>query len=252
MREVIAKLGVCLFFVSLFQGTLAQGVNFFDTDPAIFIQEVTNVLNQSKNSRGQAAAAAFEPLWVSGEISEEDKTELITQVNIMISKRYRTVPDLANYVHIYSQLRSGSAYVKIRPGEFLETTRSCILDLEAERVGKYLAVLDAYITEGYPIKRDKFYWHASSTTPQLLFLELKDGEGSYNAPVIRYGETNLSYATSRYEDSTLIQQTKGDFHLLSMSFLVMVVEPIGKKWAWTRKMSIVNSRIISSTSIMAW
>lgn len=219
MSNVIARSGIFLCFLFSLSNVFAQGVSFFDTDPATFIQEFTQELNQSKSPKASQAATAIQAVWNAGDMSEEEKTEVITQINIMISKRFHTSPDLANYALVFSGLKNKDQYVKIPLQDFLQTTRSCILELEKDRTSKYLRVLADYIPEGYPNRRDKFYWHASNPEPSLMFLTLEDKKGNYQAPVIRYEETDLKYVTDHHHDSTFIAGTSGDFHPLSMSFL---------------------------------
>ena len=219
MSNLIARIGMILCLLYSIQGAVAQGVNFFDTDPAVFIQEFSSELNQAKHPLAGSAATGLQTIWDSGQLSEEEKTEVITQVNIMISKRFHTAPDLVNYAMILSWLKQGDQFVKIPLQDFLQTTRSCILELEKNRTAKYLRVLAEYIPEGYPIQRDKFFWHSTQPDPSLMFLTLEDKKGSYQAPVIRFTLTDLKYQSSRHNDSTLIKGTQGDFHPLSLSFV---------------------------------
>ncbi|MEO1451068.1 MAG: hypothetical protein AAFV07_16175, partial [Bacteroidota bacterium] len=120
--------------------TQAQGVDFFSTQPEIFIQEFTNVLRQARSARASDALATFESQW-NGAFSDEEKAQLITQVNIMVSKRFRTDPDLVNYAWLYAHLRQGDVKVKIRPQQFLEVSFQVITELRAKRTMKLFAVL---------------------------------------------------------------------------------------------------------------
>ncbi|RMG55434.1 MAG: hypothetical protein D6722_27790 [Bacteroidetes bacterium] len=219
MKTTTLKLGILISLCGLWLPGISQGVNFFSTEPAVFIQEFTNVLNQTRNERGQAAATAFQPFWNSADLSDDQKNRIITQVNIMVSKRYRTVPDLANYALVAAALGSGTAEVDIPLLDFLNVSMEAIVNLKPEQVGKYLRVLEGYVPSGYPVKRERFFWWASQTSPRLIYLTLEDHEGSYAAPVVRFSQTDLKYASSRYGDSTLIRDTRGDFHLLSMTFV---------------------------------
>ena len=218
MQHTILRLSLWLILGGLCGPSLAQGVNFFSTQPEVFIQEFVDVLNQSRNDRGREAALAIGPVWSSGTMSPETQAQIITQVNIMVSKRYRTAPDLANYALLISHLSGTTAQVKIPLADFLEVSMSCIVNLKPEQTGKYLRVMAEYVPTGYPIRRDRFYWWASETSPQLLYLTLEDREGTYAAPVVRFQQTDLKYVSTRYGDSTLIRGTQGDFHPLSMAF----------------------------------
>lgn len=210
---------ILLYLCLLLPGTsaIAQGVSFFATEPDVFLQEFTNNLNQSKDELANRAATALTEVWNSGQVSAEEKELFITQINIMVSKRYKTTPGLANYSLIFASLKKGDSFVKIRPSEFQEVTMLVITNLDAVRGQKYLKVLSEYIPQGYLIKRKRFSWYASQNTPTLLFLELGSGENAYEAPVVRFDNTDVTYISD--VDSTRIGGTTGDFNPLTMTFI---------------------------------
>lgn len=206
---------LCLLTFS--SGLFAQGVNFFSTDPPAFIQEFTSNLNQSKDEVGPRAGAALAAVWDSGEVTDEEKDQFISQVNIMVSKRYKSSPGLANYALIFASLKQGTSYVKLRPSEFLEVSLQTIADLDPERGQKYMKVLAEYIQQGVLIERKRFSWKATQNTPTLMYLTLGKGEDAYSAPVIRFDNTDIVYQST--QDSTRIYNTTGDFHPLAMNFI---------------------------------
>ena len=216
MTSVIKRIPVfiCLLFFGF--GLFAQGVNFFSTEPDQFIQEFSSNLNQAKGELGSQASILLNSVWNTGDISDEEKEQFITQVNIMVSKKFRSGTDLANYALIFGHLKKGDSYVKIRPSEFMEVTMQTIVGLETKRAQKYLNVMREYISDGYMIKRSRFYWHSSQNTPNLVFLTLGKGENSYSAPVIRFTDTDLVYRANN--DSSRIKSTSGDFNPLSYTF----------------------------------
>ncbi|MEZ4825316.1 MAG: hypothetical protein R3C61_03335 [Bacteroidia bacterium] len=210
---------IALFLCLLLPGAsaIAQGVSFFSTEPDAFLQEFTTNLNQSKDELGTRAATALAGVWNGGLVAPEEKEMFITQVNLMVSKRYKSTPGLANYALIFSSLKQGDSFVKIRPSEFLEVTMLVITDLDASRGQKYLKVLSEYIPDGYLIKRKRFSWYASQNTPTLLMVQLGSGENAYEAPVVRFDQTDIVYGSDA--DSTHIQGTIGDFNPLTMTFI---------------------------------
>ncbi|MDP5170636.1 MAG: hypothetical protein NWR72_10350 [Bacteroidia bacterium] len=207
-------LGLPLFIQPLFA---QSGVSFFSTEPTAFIGEFTGALNGDRNEGGKVAALALEPLWVSGEIGEDMKAQFITVANVMVSKRYRTVSDLSNLALIFARIYSGELYVKIEASTFLETTMEVAVSMVPERGSKYLRNLSAFLPEGKMVARDKFYWYASQNTPRLMMLEIKDSNGEYSAPVLRFSQTDVQYKSTK--DSTTIHDTKGDFNLVSLNFI---------------------------------
>ena len=214
-RAIWISLSLCFLFG---KGLFAQGVDFFSSDPAKFIQEFTNALNQEKGELGNRAANAISPLWTSGGMQDEEKTQFIELTNIMVSRRLRTSPDLSNFALIYSQLKMKSSYVQLDPRVFMEVSKQAAVELEPARSGKFFRVLLNYIQQGYPVKRDKFYWFASETQPKLKFISLEEKGVKYLAPVIRYSNTDLYYRSNPKKDSTIIRGTSGDFNLLALTF----------------------------------
>lgn len=198
-------------------GLQAQGgVSFFSTDPATFLTEFTTALQSDRNEAGKTAAAAFSPMWVGTQIGEDMKAQFITVANVMVSKRYRTVPDLSNLALVFAKIYSGEMAVKVDAPTFLGITMEVAVSLTPERGGKYLRNLAAYLPEGKMVARDKFFWAASQNTPSLLMLELEDEAGTYMAPVLRFSQTDVRYQSAK--DSTVIHDTKGDFNLIALNF----------------------------------
>ena len=214
-RAIWISLSLCLLFG---KGLFAQGVDFFSTDPTKFIQEFTNALNQEKGELGNRAANAISPMWTSGSMQDTEKAKFIELTNIMVSRRLRTSPDLAHFALIYSQLKMKSAYVELEPSVFMDVSKQAAIELEPARSGKFFRVLHDYIRQGYPVKREKFYWYASEKQPKLKFITLEEKGVKYVAPVIRYSNTDLYYRSFPKKDSTIIRGTSGDFNLLALTF----------------------------------
>ncbi|GAB4406391.1 MAG: hypothetical protein OHK0039_08100 [Bacteroidia bacterium] len=219
MTKIFIRIGGLLCLLVWHSGSWAQGVSFFSTQPEVFIQEFTNVLNQSRSERGREAATVLLPLWNSGQVTPEEQAQFIAQINIMVSKRFQTAPHLANYSLAFSRIKGGSTYAKIPVADFFAISLQCIDGLETERTAKYLRTLLEYVSDGYLIRRDRFYWRATQTDPKLLFVSIKDKTGTYAAPVIRFSDTDLYYSSTRYNDSAVIRRTAGDFQMLSSSFV---------------------------------
>ncbi|MCB0843380.1 MAG: hypothetical protein KDE26_09020, partial [Bacteroidetes bacterium] len=213
---MMKRIPIFLCLLHLGFGLFAQGVSFFSTEPDQFIQEFTTNINQAKGDLGPQASALLTPLWNSGDISDEEKEQFITQVNIMVSKQFRSGTDLANYALIFGHLKTGDSYVKIRPSEFLDVTMQSIVSLETKRTQKYLKVMRDYIADGNMITRPRFFWNSSQNTPSLVFITLGKGENAYSAPVVRFTDTDLVYECNN--DSTIIRRTTGDFNPLSLTF----------------------------------
>ncbi|MDX2286576.1 MAG: hypothetical protein NW241_20585 [Bacteroidia bacterium] len=192
----------------------AQGVNFFSTDPARFLQEFSGVLIQSRSEAARQASDAFSAVWAAA--PPDLQAQVITQVNLMVSKRLKPGTDMALYAQCFALLQSGSAAVKVPMDDFLEVSMQCITDLEPQRASKYFRSLAEYLPAGYPVRRTRFSWQATQQAPRLMFVTLSDASGSYAAPVVRFSGTDLRYVSPA--DSTIIRGAAGDLNLLSLNF----------------------------------
>lgn len=195
-----------------------QGVDFFDTDPAVFIKEYREVLTESRQDAAQEAGEAMTTLWNSGTMSAAEQETFIMLTNQLVSLRLPTHPSLTQFTETYIRLKQDRGTVHIPADRFLAVTAQCAERLSHQDVERYLQVLAQYTEGGYPIHRTRYYWHASAESPQLTFEEIRVPKGKRLTPVIRFAQTDLKYYSSRSKDSTLIVGTGGDFYPLSLTF----------------------------------
>lgn len=221
MYAMKARIALFLCLVGLlFVGSKsrAQGVSFFSTEPSEFYQEFSTVLTNANDEKGREAAAMLASVWNDSTTTTEAKEAFISLVNIMVSKRYRTDQELAYFTTVYGLLRRGESYVRLELDDFMEITLQAVTTMERKRVTRYLRTLYGYIPEGIAFKRDKFFWQISQNIPELTMVEIPAEEGpAYQAPVLRYTDTDLNYKSQR--DSTHIAGTQGEFNLIGLTFV---------------------------------
>lgn len=205
-----------ILLLSGMRTAFAQGVNFFDTEPEKFLSEFTGLLNK-EGPKSRQAAADISTLWNGGTLSEEDKVTFITQVNIMVSKKYKTEGGLTNYAMALLQIMRDDNQIKIPNEEFFEVSMSCIFNLAPDRVNAYLKNLIEYLPEGYVKKNQRFSWRSTQNAARLYYLTLEDDKGSYSAPVVQIKNTDLVFLSAR--DSTRIIGTSGDYNLIARTFV---------------------------------
>ncbi|MEO0473105.1 MAG: hypothetical protein AAF206_26050, partial [Bacteroidota bacterium] len=216
MKRLKALFFLC--FALLIAPHVRGQVDFFSTQPEIFIDEFTNVLNEAKGGKAQLAANAIRAVWTDSLADAASQEPFMRLANIMVSQRHKSEGGLTFLALAYSQILKGDTYASINMEEFLAVTLQAVTSLEPKRSSKYLRVLSDYLAQGYLMKREKFSWQANAQNPSLTMLELTDQEGkNYSAPVLRFPETDLYYRSSR--DSTMIYQTQGDFNLVALSFI---------------------------------
>jgi hypothetical protein len=211
---------VSIVFALLLSSPAYGQVYSLSTDADIFIQELESRLTKAgSGDKAREAASAMSDLWRSGGLSDDEKSTFITHVNIMLSKKYIITRSVAEYSLAFSALKNTNSHVQIPSEQFFEVSMQAILNLGEDRLRTYLRNLFEYLPEGYVYKRGSFHWFAHQTTPRLLFLELgeKGTKNSYQAPIIRFTNTELNFKSDR--DSTKIFNTSGDFNLLSRGFV---------------------------------
>ncbi|MEM6805149.1 MAG: hypothetical protein AAF696_27380, partial [Bacteroidota bacterium] len=217
--KVILSISSLLSFLFFSQGLLAQGVDFFSTNPDEFIQEFTKTLGEENNALASRASTEISNLWSEGQMSDLEKPQFIETLNKLVDKRMRTAPDLANFTLLYGHFKKKDSHVKISVENFLEVTEASLKELNKEQVSKYLRNLLDFIPQGYLLKKGKFHWKSSQEEALLTLVNVSDQEDKYTFPAVRFTETDLVYQSFRPSDSTHIYATSGDFNLLGKTFI---------------------------------
>ena len=216
MLKVVSRLCSLLVLFSLIGNELlAQRNQPFPLEPDKFILDFSDRMVKSRIPLARELMPELLEGWNMGQFSAEEQEQFIKHTNLMLKKRYAIGPEIGHYTKAFMRIKQAGAYVKIPLSDFWSVTESCI-SLGPDRVNAYLKNLIAYLPEGNPATRKRFYWHASQTDPKLVFLEKKYRGQTYKAPIIQYSETDLIYASAR--DSAIIHRTSGNFNLISQSF----------------------------------
>lgn len=206
-----------LFFVGV---VLFAQNNALPTDPTQFLQEFTSRLNKASNDeRVRDAASSISVLWQSGKLEDIEKNTFIEHVNAMLERKFLIYPHATDYSLAFAKLKDENSFVQIPSEQFFEVADKSIQQLDAKRFRRFFTNLEAYIPEGKPTEHAFFTWKSQQQNPRLMFLELNDKKSgtTYQAPIIRFNNTELSYVSSR--DSSKIYNTSGDFNLVSKSFV---------------------------------
>lgn len=195
----------------------AQPAEQFPIDPAKFITEFVAKMNATRNNDAKDLMPLLQKQWNGDAYSEKEKSQVISQINVMLQKKSQLFPEVYYYARAIFLLKSQDTYIKFAPKEFFDVSEKCIKDMEARRLRVYLKALCDYIPQGNTCKRNKFVWNSSQTQPKLYYLEVKDDKETYKAPVIQFKKTDLHFVGEF--DSTLIKQTSGEFNLLTRGFM---------------------------------
>ena len=209
-----------LLFLGLGQCMLIAQAQSLSTDPDQFIQEFSSRLSKAGNGeKGRNASSTISDLWRSFKMEDDEKNTFIEQVNNMMARKFLFDRHIAEYTLAYASIKDASAYVQISPEQFFEVSAKAIKSLGEKRIRNYFNNLRAYVPAGELNKHAFFTWSAYQNDPRLVFIELVDDKKGtkYNAVVLRFTNTELSYRSAR--DSTQIFNTSGDFNLISKSFV---------------------------------
>ncbi len=194
----------------------AQLVKFFNTEPSLFIQEITTAFNQTKEDKARQAGEKLTALWAGSSLSVPEKEAFIAEVNIFNSKQARPFPDLTYLTLDFCLIKQDAGVGKITLDDFQTVSLEAISRMERERSSKFFQNLNLFLEGGYLSKKSKTDWKSTLLNPRLAFLTLEDQEGKYEAPVLKFVNTDLLFHSDR--DSCRVIGATGDFNLLSLIF----------------------------------
>lgn len=208
-----------LLFITAFFAAFAlhAQTESLPTDATAFLEALKTKINQTRSEEAQKAVQAFEFNWKGSAFSEQEKRQVIVQVNNLLAKKAQYSPDIALYIQATNLVKSNAVYVKLQPKDFFEVNEKAIKDMEVRRLRLYFKSLVEYIPEGNPVKTTRFKWHISQEMPRLYYLEVKDKAETYKAPVIAVRKSDIAFMSA--SDSSLIKKTSGDFNLVSRAFV---------------------------------
>ncbi|CAN5203176.1 hypothetical protein BH23BAC1_BH23BAC1_07740 [soil metagenome] len=92
-----------ILIISLIYSVFSSGMAFaqkgsLSNDPDIFIQDLTNLLAQSKNPQTIAIGDGFSNLWNQGGIDLSSKAKVVTITQKMLKKNFKVKPHLENFL----------------------------------------------------------------------------------------------------------------------------------------------------------
>jgi hypothetical protein len=218
-------LSLVLSLNTLFSQTLPD-------DPALFIDDFHKLMSKAGGEDARTASDRMRFVWVSPEVSDEEKEAIIRQVNIMLSKKMAPRGTIDRYVLAYTQTRETEWHATVPTEQFLEVGQRCLFDLKEDKIKRFLGDLISYMQVGILSSREgynfKMTWEAYQSDPTLHFIEIPGKKGKiYKAPVLRFTGTDLFFSSNK--DSTRIYNTAGDYNLVSRAFL-----GIGGKVTWEK------------------
>lgn len=205
---------LCAFLVAFSASAQTESL---PTEAGAFLEALKTKINQTRVDDAQKAVQLFEMNWKGSAFSEQEKKQIMSQINSLLAKKAQYAPDISYYIQATNLVKSNAVYVKLQPKDFFDVNEKAIKDMEVRRVRLYFKSLIDYIPEGNPVKTTKFKWHIVQEMPRLYYLEIKDKNETYKAPVIAVRKSDISFMSAN--DSSLIKKTSGDFNLVSRAFV---------------------------------
>ncbi|MEM6262813.1 MAG: hypothetical protein AAGI38_09920, partial [Bacteroidota bacterium] len=186
-------------------------------DPDEFIQAFSSKMSSTRQAGAREVNIELGTLWRDGTASEADKAAFIKLVNQLQAKSYGFEREVTLLTQLYNLLLKADHQVALSRETFVKITEKCIQNLVPKRLNAYFLNLYEFLPKGYMSDRKKFYWKSSQLDPRLKFISLEEKGKTYQTPVLRFTQTDLSYVSDR--DSTFIFGTSGDYNLISKGFL---------------------------------
>lgn len=192
------KLKTALFLLLFPALVWAQIPKSFNSDPALFVKELSNYLNSGQRSDYKQISKEVEALFLS--LPNDDQTAIIKTSNLMLQRRMTSYPYFGNY---YSAIL---AFYKFSPPvEFLQWNQ--LVDSTTTRNLKpfddFVKFSASLFSDSELFNSRTIKWKVENNMPYTMFWQ--EGEA-----FVKFGELSLSCSTTK--DSLIIEETKGVFN----------------------------------------
>lgn len=220
MRNIINILPLIILFCLQPFLSAGQGSKAFSPDPAIFVQEVAAMYAGVSNSKAREEVNTilqeFFLAWDSSYFSNDEKTLVIENANMLKKRRLTDFPYLLRYFHIISRLKNGPD-----PTANLSWLRS-VSDLDEQvslrLLQEYIDLFDGFLSDRIMNRSSSITWQVSDTSYLLVY----DTVARF---VFR--KTDLTCYTSN--DTSILKATSGNYYPTLMKW-----DGFGGKLSWER------------------
>lgn len=194
-----------------------QVKRIYNPDPDIFVTDFAKDMANVKDDETQAFTKEFVAKWGSGMYSPYEKEALIQRTILMQNKLYKPHPDIYNLFRLFEEVKDEASQVSIPFTDFMQTTDSCIIELERNQVSAYLNFLANFVDSGVCFRTSNAMWRVSANSVPLKFVSRFDENGKWSQyPELKLKNTDIIYTSS--VDSNIIYNTTGNLNVLTRDF----------------------------------
>lgn len=218
LKKITVWLATAGFILLAFSAS-AQVSAPLPEDPVEFVKELKKEISKYAATKDvEKFLKQFEENWEDGAFQEYEKGIFIRLTNRMISKKYRSYPDLFNFAKLFAALKSPEAFSQIPVDDVFEVADSCISNLERKPVLAYFQFMEYFAQNGYAYKTSSSNWRFTESSPKLAFVKATLENGKEIAfPEMTFSNTDLRYWSKM--DSSAILATLGKLNLMNRKFV---------------------------------
>jgi hypothetical protein len=222
MRHYLQLFSVLILFFLLVNPSNGQGIKSFSADPVEFIKEVASVYDGATNTKVKTEIAQvlgeFFVAWDSTYFSDDEKTLVIDNANMLLKRRLSTYPYLLRYFYIIGKLKNGPD--QLANLSWLISLRDQDPKSSLKLMQNYIDLFYDFLSEKTLNKSSTFTWQVNDSSYLLVY----DTVARF---VFR--ETDLMCYTAN--DTSLIKSTSGVYFPTTSKW-----EGFGGKVSWRRNL----------------
>lgn len=172
----------------------------FSTDPAVFLQEVTDMLTAADKKEGRAfAEGVFAPVWNGTFYSEKQRLRVVEVANFMQKKRFEAFPHFRDYLAAVAAFPGGGR----KPEEFdafLQGMDQLVNKGRKQSVAAFIAMCADLFRENVMFRSASTEWRSTARSFKFAFDSI---------PMILFAEGDLVCRAKG--DSAVIKGTSGTY-----------------------------------------
>lgn len=173
----------------------------FNTDPAIFLSEVTEMLVNADKKEGRAfMEQTFVPAWNGTYFSERQRLRVVEVANFMVKKRFEPFPHFRDYLAAVAAFPAGGR----DPKEFdawMQGLDGLVQKGRKQNVASFIAMCSGLFREGNLVESPSTIWRSRNRTFSFVFDSI---------PKVVFERTDLVCLAKG--DSAVIRNTSGTYY----------------------------------------
>ncbi len=126
-------------------GSLQAQVYKLPADAGDFGSEVAKMLNSAGSQTARTNGELFNAAWEGGQFSAAQQQEIIKLSQVMLTKRFKPVPQLSNFFGALA-LAAGKGLPANEMNNLLAVTAKVLEKHETQQINRYLSVLEGFFT----------------------------------------------------------------------------------------------------------